>query len=334
VAANQTKSSLPPGIAEYYLPQTYSLPEAFRAAGATMPAEALIQGVVYRPALIGSAQIRFLDRKMGVDSTVTRAALIEKPERSGTIRWDDFLYRGTLPDKLDTAPAPGARFGMVDPPLNDLKRLAAMQKDFIDWIYRNSSVKARVNQLLKVFGGPDVSQAEFIEACADAARVARDAESAKTVSVLDRKIKALKDKLEREQRELEQDRSELGQRKTEELGNLAELGASIVGIGRKKTLTSQLTKRRLTEHAKGDVEDSIQTIAQYQKDLSELQAQRDQVAAEINDRWGQAVNDISEVRVSPKKTDIYVPLFGVAWMPYYIVASGGKTLELRAFGPE
>ena len=331
-SANQTKPSLPAGIAEYFLPQTHSLPEAFAAANRSMPDEAMIQSVVYRPVLLGSAQIRFLDRKMGVDSTITRAALVEKLERSGVIRWDDFAYRGPSLDKVDNAPTPGARFGMMDAPLNDAKRMTAMQKDFADWIFRNSSVKARVNQTLKVFAGPDVSQADFMKACADAARQARDAELEKAVGALDRKIKALEEKTAREERELQQDQTEVGQRKTEELGNLAELGAGLVGLTRKKTVTSQLTKHRLTEQAKADVQESVDSIAQYKKDLADLQQQREQAAAEINDRWGHVVNDVAEVNVTPKKTDIYVNLFGVAWMPYYVVQAGTQTVELPAFG--
>ena len=204
-------------------------------------------------------------------------------------------------------------------PLNDLKRMAALHRDFTDWVSRDSMVKARVNQALKVFAGPDVTQADFMKACADAARDARDAELAKSTAALDRKIKALEDKAAREQRELQQDQAELGQRKTEEFGNLAEMGASLFGIGRKKSLTTQLTKRRLTEQAKGDVEELIQAITQYKKDLADLQLQREQTAAEVTERWGQVVNQVTEVTVTPKKSDIYVSLFGVAWLPYYFV---------------
>ena len=330
----QTKPTLPAGVAEYFLPQTYSLPEAFNAAKQSMSADAKIQSVMYKPALLSSAQIRFLDRKMGVDSNLVRSALVEKPDRSGVVRWDDFPYNGPSLDKLDISPTPGAHFGMIDMPLNDAKRMSAMQKDFTDWVYRNSSVKARVNQALKVSAGPDVSPADFMKACADAARDARDAELEKATGALDRKIKALEDKMAREERELQQDQVELNQRKTEGAANLLELGAGFVGLTRKKSITSQFTKQRLTEQAKANVEESVQAIAQYKKDLAALQQERDQTAAEINGRWGQVVNDISEVTVTPKKTDIYVNLFGVAWMPFYVVEADGQTLELPAFGAE
>jgi hypothetical protein len=42
-----------------------------------MPSQAMIQGVVYRPALLAAAQVRLLDRKFGVDTEITRAALVD-----------------------------------------------------------------------------------------------------------------------------------------------------------------------------------------------------------------------------------------------------------------
>jgi hypothetical protein len=331
-SGNQIKPVLPPGISEYFFLQTYSLPEAFSFAGKSMPAEAVIQNVVYRPALLGAAQIRFLDRKLGVDSNLTKAALVEMPARSGSIRWDDFPYKKSGLDKLESAPASGSTFDTVEAPLNDSKRMTALKNDFTDWVYRNSSVNARVNQTLKVFAGPDVTQADFMKACADAARQARDAVLEKITGPMDRKIKVLEEKIAREQQVLQQDQTELGQRKNEELGNLAELGASIVGIGRKKNITTQLTKRRLTEHAKGMVEGSIQILDQYKKDLSDLQGQRDRSAQEISDSWGKVVNDVSTINVTPRKTDIYINVFGVAWIPYYVVQTGDQTIELPASG--
>ena len=329
---SQTKPPVPPDVAEYFVPQTHSLPEAFAAAGQSMPAEAVIRNVIYRPALLFSAKIHFLDRRMGVDTTITRSGLIKDVPRVGTLRWEDFAGSNEWLEKLDAAATPGALFGGMDSPFNDARRMNALHKDFTDWAYRTSAVKARVNQTLKVFAGPDVSQADFMKACADAARDARDVELSKTTAVLDRKIKALEDKLSREERELQQDQTQLNQRKTEEIGNALEMGASLLGFGRKKSLTTQLSKRRMTEQAKGNVEESVQAIAQYKKDLADLMQQREQLTQEVTDRWGQVVNDVSDVDVTPKKTDIYVNLFGVAWLPYYFVQFDSQTVELPAFG--
>jgi small-conductance mechanosensitive channel len=213
--------------------------------------------------------------------------------------------------------------------------MTALERDFVDWIYRSVKVTARANETLKVYAGPDVSQAEFMRACAETAREGRDVEVEKIAAQYDRKIKMLEDRLAREERELREDETELSQRKMEELGTHAENVLGLFG-GRKSTrrLSSSLTKRRMTEQAKADVEESEDAIDQYEKDIQALEQERQSAIEEINDRWGDAVNDISEVTVTPKKADIFVELFGVAWMPYYLVKTGDGLIELPAFGQE
>ena len=330
---SQTKPPLPVGIKEYFLPQSYSLPAAFRAAQKTMPGDAMIESVVYRPTLVASAKIRVLDRKLGVDSEFTRAALVTTLEKRGSVRWDDYESNGQILENIETSPVPGARFGTIDSPLNDSKLMTAIHKDFSDWVLRNSSVQARANATLKVFAGPDVSQADFMRACAEAAREMRDKEIAKQTSQMDRQLKTLEDKLAREERELREDESELSNRKLEEAGTHIENITGLFGGRRKASrLSSSLTKRRMTEQAKADVEESIEAIALYKQQLTEFQRRREEVIAELNDKWGSTVNESTEITVNPKKTDIFVDIFGVAWMPYYNVSVGGALIELPAFG--
>ena len=330
---SQTRPSLPSGIKEYFLPQNYSLPEAFHAAQKTMPGEAMIEGVIYHPVLLASAKVRVLDRKLGVDTELRRAALVVSPERRGSVRWDENVFNGHTLEKVEKDPVPSARFGTVDNPLNDSKLMTALQKDFADWVLRTSSVRARANTTLKVFAGPDVSQAEFMRACADAARDARDKDIAKQTVQLDRQIRSLEDKLSREERELHEDETELSHRKWEEAGTHLE---NIFGGGKsgRRRVSSSLTKRRLTEQAKADVDESVDAIAQYKGQVAELQKRREELMAELNSKWGDVVNEITEITVNPKKTDIFIDLFGVAWMPYYDVKVGGVLIELPAFGAQ
>ena len=335
VQASVTKPPLPAGIREYFLPQNYSLPEAFAAAQRTMPAEVMIDSVIYRPALLASAEVRILDRKYGVDSEITRTVLVQSPEKRGTIRWEEYPLNAIPLDNIDTEPAPSTRFSTIDSPLNDGKLMTALQKDFTDWVFRNSSVKARANQTLKVFAGPDVSQAEFVRACADAARDARDAEIAKKTATLDRQLKTLEDRLAREERELAKDEEELSNRKVEEAGTHLENLTGLFGGRRKASrLSSSLTKRRLTQQARADVEESREAIKELNQQIAEMQQRREETIAEINDRWGGVVNNVSEVTMTPKKTDVFATMFGVAWVPHYMIKAGNQTIELPAFGPD
>jgi class 3 adenylate cyclase len=172
-----------------------------------------------------------------------------------------------------------------------------------------------------------------MRACADAARDLRDKEIAKQTTQIDRQLKTLTDKLFREERELREDEAEVSNRKVEEAGTHLENLTGLFGGRRKASrLSSSLTKRRMTEQAKADVEESIDAIAQFKQQIVEIEKRREEVLAEINDKWGNVVNDSTEVTVSPKKTDIFVDIFGLAWMPYYSVSVGGAVFELPAFG--
>ena len=335
IQSSSTKPPIPAWIREYFLPQNYSLPEAFSAAQQHMPAEVMIDGVIYRPTLLASGEVHILDRKHGVDSEVTRTVLVKSPEKRGSVRWEDYSLNSALLDSVETVPVPAARFSSIDAPLNDVKLMTALQKDFTDWVFRNSSVKARVNQTLKVFAGPDVSPAEFMKACADAARDARDIEIEKKTAQLDRQLKSLENKLSREERDLVKDEDELSNRKMEEAGTHIENITGLFGGSRKASrLSSSLTKRRMTQQARADVEESKEAIKEFNRQMEELQKRREEVIAEINDRWGRVVNEITEMTIAPKKTDVLIKVFGVAWMPYYVIKAGTETFELPAFGAE
>ncbi len=327
-----TRPSAPTGVAEFFLPLNLSFTKAVAASGESFPVDFAPAGLLYCPALIASAQVRFLDRKYNLDTEQVKSALVTNPDKRGVVRWDDFV--AAVPDAavMDPAPDPQARFASLEAPLSDAKLIAVLQRDFADWVYRTSKITVRSNRTLGLYATPDVSQAEFIKACADAAREARDAAIAKATATLDRQIKTLQDKIAREGRELKMDEDEVSQRKGEELATHAENVLGLFG-GRRSTrrLSSSLSKHRMTEQAKDDVEESVDVLKQYNQELAQLEAARQQALDEAGSKWGDVVNNITEIPILPKKTDIYVNLFGVAWLPYYQVKSGDGTVEIPAF---
>ena len=330
--SSQTRPAIPAGIAEFFLPLNTSFAKAAAASGVSLPPQAAASGIVYRPAILASAQVRFLDRKYSLDVEQVKSALVLNPEKRGVVRWDDWAARPLTPDEMDPAPDPQARFAALDAPFSDARLMSAMRRDFSDWVYRSSKVTVRASRALGVFATPDVSQAEFMKACSEAARAARDAEIAKATAALDRQIKTLKDKIAREERELKMDETELQQRKGEELATHAENVLGVFGGRRSaRRLSSSLSKHRLTEQAKEDVQESVDALKQYNQELAALEEQRRQALEAASGQWGDVVNDITEIPILPKKTDVYVSLFGVAWVPYYLVQSGSGTVELPAF---
>ena len=211
--------------------------------------------------------------------------------------------------------------------------MGALQKDFLDWAFRSAQVTVRANTTLGIFAGPEVSPAEFRTRCADVARQGRDGEAEKTAGAFDKKMAALQEKLDREQRELAADQTELSDRKMEELGTGIENVLGLFGGRRSnRRLSSSLSKRRLTEQAKADVDELVDVIADLKKQMAALQQERALALEAANQRWGKVANQVTEITVAPLKKDLSIDLFGVAWLPFHLAEVADGPVELPGYG--
>ncbi len=325
-----TRPAVPTGVAEYFLPNNLSLVEAFKAAGQPVPAQALGQGMLYKPVLIAQANTRYLQRKYNLDYEARQAALVSNPDRRGVVRWEEVPTNPIDPRTLDDPPAPGARYDVLEAPLNDARLLKSLETDFTDWAYRRGTVTVYGNSALKLYAGPPATEADFRMLLSDEARKRRDEELKTLKATYQKKFDALKKKLAAEQRELETDRSEVAQRRMEELGTHFENIFGGKSYGRRR-ISSSLSKRRMTQQAKDDVDESISSIAQLEKEMEALRAEMEQVFADTEEKWGEAARQIEELPIQPYKKDILIEVFGVAWMPYHLVEVDGKLLELAGY---
>jgi Skp family chaperone for outer membrane proteins len=327
-----TRPSVPNGIDEYFLPVNQTLSEALKAAPAGVDQSHPQKLIVCHPVLVAQARTLFLNRKYNLDFELAQAVIVSSPDRRGAVRWENFSADPIDPRSLADQPDPQAQFSSLDGPLSDPKILASLQRDFADWAFRGAKVTIRANEELKVFAGPDVSQADFRQLCSDAARKARDAEIETLSQGYDRKLDALQEKIKREQRELDQDETKLSQRKLEELGTHAETLLSLFAKRKSsRRISSSLSKRRMAAEAKASVVESQQTIEDFTQQVTELEKERDKAVAAVENRWGDVAAQIQELTITPLKKDVQVELFGVAWFPYYQVESGGQVVELPAF---
>ena len=329
----QTRPAVPGGINEYVLPNNLTLSEALKVSGQVLPPEAATIGLIYRPVILGQALARFYNPRYNLDHQLHKTVLVLNPDRRGMIRWDNHTGAAIPADSIEHQPAGPARFAPLGAPFSEERAMKALEKDFLDWAYRSSQVTVRHNSVLKLYAGPDVSAADFRRECAEAARKARDAEFRKQVTSIDRKIDTLETRLGRETRELEDNESELSHRKLEEFGTHAENILNLFGRNRRRLSTS-LTKRRMTEQAKSDVESSRQTIEDIEDQIKQLDEERARIEQEINDRWARVATEFNEIPVNPLKKDVLSDLFGLAWMPYHLIQIGREIIELPAFSAE
>ena len=329
VQISGTRPNVPTGIEEYFLPNDLSLLQAVDAVGIAPPQDPKSQ-VIYKPVLLAQATVRFLKRNYNLDYDLVFSALIKDPDRQGRIKWDNWLSEPIDLDALDRQSIPEARFHELIAPLSDGTKLRELETDFKDWIYHSISVTVRANEELDVYAGPQISQGEFRRRCSETADKELEGEKDKINDSFAKKLDTIRDRLMREERELEEDQSEHSQRKLEEMGTHAENLLSLLA-GRRRRVTTSLTKRRMTSKAKADVEESLEMIDEYKKDIEDLERERLDALEEAEEKWQEILEQVTEIPVNPYKKDILVELFGVAWFPYYTYEDEGKQVELAAF---
>ncbi|MCP4415903.1 MAG: DUF87 domain-containing protein [Chloroflexi bacterium] len=324
------KPAVPGRVEEYFLPQNLTLSEAVKQDGRSLPSNAKPAGILYQPVLVAQAEIHFNNRRYNLDHEVWQTAVVPEPDRRGVVRWQDYEASAIDPRKLDRAPAQDARFQVLEAPLDDSKNFTALKKDFADWIYHNLEVVVKANETLKIYGGPNISEKAFVKACADAAQKKSDIESKKIAAQYERKIDALEVKLKREERELVDDEAEYSQRKQEEAVTHAETLFSLFSK-RRRSVSSSMTKRRMTAKAKADIEESKDQIEDLQKDIIELEQEAEDALIEIKEKWEDVAQETDMLQVTPTKSSINLSLFGVAWLPQHIVQTDDAIMLLAGF---
>ncbi|MCB8985355.1 MAG: ATP-binding protein [Ardenticatenaceae bacterium] len=325
-----TRPAVPGRVAEYFLPNNLTWSRAAAKDGRSLPASAQAVGLLYRPVLLAQASVRFLNRKYNLDVEVKRTAVVPEPDERGVVHWENSATAALDAREFDPEPLPQARFTNLRGALNDARTLSALDKDFADWVYRNTEVTVRANETLKVYAGPDVSEEQFARLCQEAASAAQDSELDKVEAAFEKKIDAIEVKLTREERELREDEAELSQRKQEELATHAETFLSLFSR-RKRSVSSSLSKRRMTSKAEEDVKESKEAIAEFQAHIEELTKEMSAALDEVKAKWDEIAADTSEITVTPYKKDVNLELFGVAWLPHHLMQTLDGVVELTGF---
>lgn len=331
IGATLTRAAAPQGVHEFFLPNNLTVAQALKQEGRD-PASVKMLGLVYEPALIAQATARFLDRKTGLDELVPSTALVIDPDRRGFIRWEQYLREPIAFEAFDHSPLPESRFMDLQPPLSDAKILNQVEKDYLEYVYRNATLNLLANSALKMVASPGTTKAEFHKQCAEAARKARDEEIGKTKDKLQTKIKQVQTKRSREERELNADEAKLSGRKLEEAATHVENVLGLLSGSRsRRRISSSLTKRRLTSQAKASMEESREVIEQLEREEEDLNQQMQAAIAEIERRWADVAETIDEQTVKPFKKDVLIEYFGIAWVPYWQLDLGGDRFELPGF---
>jgi hypothetical protein len=330
---------LPSAVKQVYLPAWASLEDALdrlvrEQRWPARSAQEAVGYLVYEPNLVGLAKLRFPHTRSRQTARREVAYLLPAEAGLGGLDWSAGQVELDTSD-LDRRAEPDAYYAELPDELGGVRSLSSFQKDFADYLYYNSSIPLLYNPKLKLYSKLDETDERFQRRCREAAEDARDAEVEKLEAKYERKLDTLEDRLEREERELEEDKIEHSARKQEELLSGAE---SIFGLfsGRKSSrrLSTASRKRRMTRQAQADIKESEEAIEYLEEQIEELEEEARREVAEITERWQTYLEEVEEEEVKPRRTDVQISLFALAWLPRWEVEVAGQILTVPAFETE
>lgn len=290
--------------------------------------------LLYEPAVLAYATVRFVDRKRQIDEVLEHQLLVNAPERIGGVDWESgqtlmFDLRDLLdePELLD--PEQGPFYAPAPEKGNSGRELKSISKDFADWLYYNSAMPISVHEELELFQKPGEDERSFKMRLQQAARERRDAEVDKLESRAGKAIDKLQDKLRKERRELDEDEAELASRKQQEWIGIGEtvLGA-VFGRRSRRSLSRVSSNRRMTQRARMDIEESHEEIAELTDEIEELRTTVKEDAEELTLKWAQMLDNITQHELKPRRTDVSIEMLALAWKPlWYIHYTNGRRKE-------
>jgi hypothetical protein len=329
-----TPPSLPPAVRQVFVPARLSEGEALRKLGQEIGPGLEVERValVYEPALLGGANVRFVDRKRKVNELQEKTLLAPPPDGLRGVDWDGAqalpLRLGELGHSPEISPGQGPFFAPPPESANSEKELKRIAQDLADWLYHNSRLTLAVHPGLDVFQHPVEPDGAFRARLRHAARERRDAEVDALARKYDTRLARLEAKLRKQERELVADEADYRARRREARLTMGETALSfLMGRRRTRTVSTIARKDRLADRAKLEIEETEQEIAELEEEIAVLEEELQAATEEITRKWDGLLDDLDTEELHPRRADVDVRLVALAWLPswYFIYDGEGRT---------
>jgi hypothetical protein len=302
---NTTKSNpvLPPSIKQYYVAS---------------------QGgdIVYYPRLIAVTDISFTNARYRVDTQREHVYAAEFDDGPVSIDWDNADKMALVAADLRKQGDPDASFADVPKPAAKEKNYSSWEKQLKRWVRQNEFVPLYRSSKHKLTSTPAESEGEFRARLQQVASEKRDLAVGKLRKRYATKATTLENRLLRANQAVEREQQQSSQKK---MDTAISVGTAILGalLGRKR-MTSATAGRVGTAMRKagssskeaGDVKRARQTAKKVAADITALNDKLAKDIASLETAYDAQSEELTEIRVRPKATDIHVALFGLVWMPY------------------
>jgi hypothetical protein len=284
-------SHVPPGLPAD-LPQFY-LPVVADPPTTNAP-------LLYQPRLLAFAEVVFADKRRGLEYRRDYRLLAAPPAP---------VWAGaeSVASDLAAGPQPDATWADVPDDWNTPRKLKAVQKGFAEFLYTNARMVLMENKPLGLLSGPGEDADRFRQRCRAAAEGRAESAAAAVRAKYQPRFAKLQAELPPLPPPLEEQGSWLGRMMRSVLGT-----SETIVLGRPMTATQ--TRKAQQQHER----------------LRQLEAEWKVQELKVREDSRRKGEGIADVLIAPRKSDVQVTRFGLAWVPFWRVALPDGTSELRA----
>ncbi|MDX1509394.1 MAG: hypothetical protein R3358_13995, partial [Woeseiaceae bacterium] len=268
------------------------------------------------------ADIVFSNARYKVETERQVTYTVEFNDGPVDIDWDAAEPLSVSVDHLQDEPRDGASFAPCPAAAGNAKSYTAWQREFQRWVRQNDTVTLYRSKRFRLTSNPGETEGDFRVRLQDAASEQRDLAIAKVRKRYASKMNTLENRLLRAQQAIEVQQQQASQKK---LDTAVSFGTAILGavLGRKRISSTSAGRfgtaaRRASSARKeaADVKRAQQTARKVQADIKALSAELEKEIAALDTTFSAQGEPLDAIVVRAKTTDIHVPVFGLAWLPY------------------
>jgi hypothetical protein len=295
--------ALPPAIDQYFVP----------GGG---------DDVTYFPRLIAGADLVFSNARYRVEDERSALYTAEIEDGPVAVDWDSAEPLDMSVEALGDSAAPGASFAELPGPAASVKQYTGWQREFKRWVRQNETVTLYRNKRFGLTSMPGETEGDFRVRLQDLASEKRDQAIAKLRKRYASKTTTLENRLMRAEQAIAREQ-EQASKKT--LDTAVSIGTAILGavLGRKRLSTTSASRVGTAIKTAGsarkeaaDVARAKQTAKKVRADLAALNAELEKEVAALDTAFDAQGEELDEIVVRARTTDVHVPVLALAWMPY------------------
>ena len=307
-AATSSYPSLPPSIQDFSVPVRGSAP-----SGSTL---------VYQPILVGAGKVSFVDTKKSIDDTrlVIQSTIIQ--DGPIPINWNESEAFDIPVSDLENSPRKNAEFLPVPQAGLNASNYKDWEKDYASWLYGSQTVNLFFSPTLKETSLIDESEKDFRLRLGQTAREKRDEMSDNLKDKYTTKHSTLVERLRKAEQAVEKQQD---QAKKAKYQVAVSIGSTILGALSGKKITQSTISRasssmrsasRTIEESR-DVNRAEETVDSIKKQIADLEADFNNDLAALEDKIDPQKEELEEIVIKPRKSDINIQFISLIWMPYW-----------------